>query len=98
MAARRTSTRTSCAILIALLLAVTTALVGGTSGQLAGAASTTTYTGTQTIPVPPESSYSGSAGGDGWAVALSSTEVFNVFHHDSSLVVACHLQSDASEC
>jgi hypothetical protein len=56
------------------------------------------YSATQTIPVPPASSYEGSGGGDGWAVAMTPTAVYNVFHHASDLQVACHLQSDASEC
>lgn len=64
----------------------------------ADASGTTTYTATQTIPVPPASSYAGSGGGDGWAVAMSATQVFNVFHHSPQLTVACHLQSDASPC
>ena len=64
----------------------------------AALASTATYSATETIPVPPASSYAGSGGGDGWAVALSSTNVYNVFHHDGILTVACHLQSDASSC
>ncbi|WP_460628203.1 SGNH/GDSL hydrolase family protein [Intrasporangium mesophilum] len=29
---------------------------------------------------------------------MSTSEVFNVFHHSGSLQVACHKQSDASEC
>jgi Divergent InlB B-repeat domain len=61
-------------------------------------AETATYSATETIPVPPASNYAGSGGGDGWAVALSPTQVFNVFHHNPSLTVACHLQSDASPC
>lgn len=59
---------------------------------------TSTYTAVETIPVPPASSYQGSGGGDGWAVALSSTAVYNVFHHAGSLTVACHLQSNALPC
>ena len=31
-------------------------------------------------------------------MALSSTAVYNVFHHNSVLNVACHLQKDASAC
>ena len=48
--------------------------------------------------MPPASNFQGSAGGDGWGVALSSTQVFNVFHHDTQLRVACHNQTDASNC
>jgi len=57
-----------------------------------------TYSHEQTIPVPPASSYAGGGGGDGWAVAMTPTAVYNVFHHNSQLQVACHLQSDASAC
>jgi uncharacterized repeat protein (TIGR01451 family) len=64
----------------------------------AGADNSVTYTAIQTIPVPPASNYAGSGGGDGWAVALTPTAVYNVFHHSSALRVACHLQADASSC
>lgn len=64
----------------------------------AASAVTVTYTSVETIPVPPASSYAGSGGGDGWDVSLSATEVFNVFHHQGSLTVACHKQVDASAC
>ena len=47
---------------------------------------------------PPASSYAGSGGGDGWGVALTSSKVFNVFHHSSSLTIACHNQSDSTSC
>jgi Subtilase family len=49
-------------------------------------------------PRETASSYEGSGGGDGWAVALSSSAVYNVFHHSSVLQVACHFQADASPC
>jgi hypothetical protein len=58
----------------------------------------TPYTSTETIPVPPASTYAGSGGGDGWGLALSSTSVYNVFHHSSVLTVACHLQATAQPC
>src|ERR1051326_3195297 len=69
-------------------------LLTSASSALADAA----YSQTLTLPVPPASSYAGSAGGDGWAVVLSSDKVYNVFHHSGILTVACHLQSDASSC
>ncbi len=90
----------------ALLLGVAAASAVATL-QLAGApavraalasSSSATYTATETIPVPPASSYAGSGGGDGWAVAMTATSVYNVFHHASTLQVACHLQGDASPC
>jgi hypothetical protein len=42
--------------------------------------------------------FRGSGGGDGWALALSGSAVYNVFHHDSQLQVACHFQADAEPC
>jgi hypothetical protein len=62
------------------------------------AAETATYSATETIPVPPASNFAGSGGGDGWAVALSSKAVYNVFHHNPYLGVACHLQENAEPC
>jgi uncharacterized repeat protein (TIGR01451 family) len=71
----------------------------------AGADNAVTFSSTQVLPVPPASNYAGQGGGDGWAISLRAdggaghpAEVFNVFHHDSTLTVACHKQSDASNC
>src|SRR5438046_272374 len=57
--------------------------------MLAASAVAATYSQTQTMPVPPASSFAASTGGDGWAVALSQDKVFNVFHHTTPLTVAC---------
>jgi hypothetical protein len=65
---------------------------------LTGTAEAAQFSYDQTIPVPPASSYQGTGGGDGWAVAMTPSSVFNVFHHSSEVNVACHRQSDASEC
>ena len=83
-----------------MILVGTCALVGGIAaqGSASAAAAIQSYSATVTIPVPPASSYAGSGGGDGWGLAFTDTAVYNVFHHDSSLIVACHLQSDASPC
>lgn len=81
----------------AVLLAILVASMPVES-LVATAATTTTYTAVETIPVPPASAYGGSGGGDGWGIALSADRVYNVFHHSSQLQVACHLQSDASQC
>jgi hypothetical protein len=61
-------------------------------------AETVTYSAKATIPVPPASKFGGSGGGDGWAVALSENDVYNVFHHSKTLQFACHLQSTAAQC
>ncbi len=83
-------------LLLSLVLASFLSALG--LGSPADAAATVTYTKTQTIPVPPASNFAGSGGGDGWAVAMSSTAVYNVFHHQGTLTVACHLQSNAAAC
>jgi hypothetical protein len=58
---------------------------------------TVSYSATESI-APPSSNFSGaSGGGDGWGVAVSSTSIYNVFHH-TTLGINCHLQSDASTC
>ena len=84
----------------AVTVSASIAVVGATvlTATSAQAAEQVIYQKDQTIPVPPASTYSGSAGGDGWNIALSDTEVFNVFHHSGVVTVACHKQSDASEC
>ena len=83
-----------------LSLAFLAAILGG--GPLVPATAAggpqATYTATVTIPVPPASTFAGSGGGDGWAVAMTPAAVYNVFHHAGTLEVACHLQTDASPC
>lgn len=81
-----------------------TAFVSTTNTGLTARSSsspTVTYTAVVHIPVPPSPSANfpgASGGGDGWGVATSSTQVFNVFHHKSFLGVNCHNQSDATAC
>lgn len=84
------------AILVTSALAVVGFSVSGASG--AAAAVTATYSATITIPVPPASNFAAPAGGDGWDVALSSTRVYNAFHHLNSLSISCHVQTDSSDC
>lgn len=61
-------------------------------------AATTTYSVTKTFPASPASDFAGSGGGDGWAVALTPTGVYNVHHHNFTITVACRKQIDASQC
>ena len=65
---------------------------------LANSATAGVYTQTQTLPVPPASSFAGSGGGDGWAITLSQDKVFNVFHHNTQMTVNCNLQATATAC
>lgn len=78
--------------------ALAVCLLALAASAVSAMAETSTYTATETIPVPPASNFAGSGGGDGWAVALSETAVYNVFHHQFSITVACHLQSNAEAC
>jgi len=83
-----------------IVAAATTALFlcAASAWASVAAAETVTYAATQTMPVPPASTFAGSGGGDGWAVALSEKAVYNVFHHQATLQVACHLQANSQAC
>jgi hypothetical protein len=85
------------AFIVAVATTVLLLCAGSAWASVAGA-ETVTYAATQTMPVPPASTFAGSGGGDGWAVALSETAVYNVFHHQPTLQVACHLQANAQAC
>ena len=95
---RRGTASLACVTAAALGAIVTVAPGKAAASTATRSASTTTYSATETIPVPPASTYAGSGDGDGWGVALSATDVYNVFHHSGSLQMACHRQSDASQC
>ena len=84
------------AALVAVAGAVFTGLVVAAAPP--AVAGTTVYSVTQTIPVPPASNYAGVGGGDGWDLSMTPTSVYNIFHHSSSMTMACHRQSDASPC
>ncbi len=81
-----------------VLLSVALTAASQPAGAAPATGSTVTYSATETIPAPPPSNFAGSAGGDGWGLAMSPTAVYNVFHHQPTLQVACHLQSNASAC
>jgi hypothetical protein len=84
----------------ALLGVIVGAAVISAGAITAGANGSTTasFAATVTVPVPPSSNFAGSGGGDGWGVALSNTQVFNIFHHQTTMTVACHEQADATSC
>jgi hypothetical protein len=69
-----------------------------TAAPAGAESSISTYAATETVPVPPASHFAGAGDGDGWAVALSDTAVYNVFHHQDFLGVSCHLQANAEGC
>lgn len=77
------------------------ALPSGFSGPLPGWEQTPIVNADAAISCVPRHtavSFAGSGGGDGWAVALTQSAVYNVFHHDSQLQLACHFQADAEPC
>jgi Fibronectin type III domain len=82
----------------ASVLCMTAAVIAISKPASAGS-STVTFSASVTLPAQPSSNFAGAGGGgDGWGVALSSTKLYNVFHHLTTLNVECHLQSDASVC
>jgi hypothetical protein len=85
-------------VLVATALACLCVFSATATSAGAETATYSTYSAIQSVPVPPASSFAGSGGGDGWAVAMSEKAVYNVFHHQDILQVACHLQSNAEPC
>jgi hypothetical protein len=85
------------AVVVAALLCLGLLAASATSAG-AETATYSTYSAIQSVPVPPASHFAGSGGGDGWAVAVGDEAVYNVFHHQTILQVACHLQSNAEPC
>jgi len=64
----------------------------------AGATTAATYSASTTQSGQLPEVFAASAGSDGWALAITSTQVFNVTHHQPVLEVTCHNQSDGSAC
>ncbi len=87
-------------VLFRLCVATALATVGMTTllPAVEASAATVTYQAVTTIAPPPPSQFQGAGGGDGWGLAFMPTEVFNVFHHQPTLQVECHLDADASQC
>lgn len=86
-------------VLAAVLATALAQVLSFTSTAGATSSPTLTYSAQVTIPAPPPSNFSGAAaGGDGWGLAFTTTQVFNVFHHQTYLGVNCHNTSDASSC
>ena len=92
--------RGRCRATVVVATALACLCVFSATATSAGAETATysTYSAIQSVPVPPASHFAGSGGGDGWAVAMSETAVYNVFHHESYVEVACHLQENAEPC
>ena len=61
-------------------------------------AATVSYQAVTTIAPAPPAQFQGAGGGDGWGLAFTPTEVFNVFHHQPTLQVECHVDATAATC
>jgi outer membrane protein assembly factor BamB len=79
-------------------VAVAFALLASIAGMGTSSAETVTFMEQVTIPVAPASDCASSGGGDGYDVSLTPEAVYNVYHHNPDLRVACHKQVDASNC
>jgi hypothetical protein len=77
--------------------ALDAANASGASAATASPSATVSYSATQSFPLAGGSKFT-DASGDGWDTALSSTAVYNVFHHQSVLQVDCHNQSTGASC
>ena len=87
------------ALLVAMAAVVLVSTAAWSSPAVAGASvATVPYQATTVVPGPLPSKYPATTNSDGWAVALSKTQVFNVNHHRNDLEVTCHNQIDASFC
>jgi hypothetical protein len=80
------------------LCTVAAATVTATSTPASAATSAYTYQASGSEPGPLPTTYDSRSASDGWAAAVSATQVFNVSHHEQTLRVACHNQSDGSTC
>ena len=78
------------------LVAVST--ISGVAPRAAAAGAQVSYQVAGVQAGSLSSGFSTGSGADGWALAPSSTQLFNVSHHAATLIVACHNQSDASSC
>ncbi|MEN9692952.1 MAG: hypothetical protein RLZZ330_596, partial [Actinomycetota bacterium] len=50
------------------------------------------------IPSTPAANFAGTAGGDGFNVVHANGRVYNVFHHQASVVVNCHDELTSEDC
>ena len=94
---RRTGHLTALAAAMVVVLG-SLAAIGATASTAGATGQIVTYTATASQPGALTNAYPSSADSDGWAVALSSTQVFNVTHHVPMLEVTCHNQSNGYPC
>ncbi len=52
----------------------------------------------ETTSTVPSSTFTASTGGDGWDVFFDDENVYNIFHHQNTLKLDCHLRSTGERC
>ena len=72
--------------------------ISGVAHQAAASGTPVSYQATGSQAGNLSSGFTASSQADGWDVAVSSTQLFNMSHHADSIVLACHNQVDASSC
>ncbi len=82
----------------ALLAAFGTAVSPSAAAPVEVGPPPVTYSATSIQSATLPSRFGAPAESDGWALALSTSQVFNVTHHVPTLEVTCHNQSDSSPC
>ena len=97
---RRVTVLASAAVVLGSLAAFGGAAVTATTSAAPAAAAgkVVTYSATSIQSYALPSTYGAAQFSDGWAVALTTTQVFNISHHAPDLLVTCHNQVDASFC
>jgi hypothetical protein len=85
---------------LGMLVAVAGAAVTATAtaGPAGAVGKVVTYSASSVRPYTLPNKFSGAVFSDGWAVALSTSQVFNISHHSPDLLVTCHNQSDGTFC
>ncbi len=81
---------------VGLIFAMVPLAVAATSSLQDGAR--VNYSQTAVISAAPASTFQGGSGGDGWAIAPTGTNIYNVYHHASKVEVDCHVRVSGSEC
>jgi hypothetical protein len=73
-------------------------LATATATPAAAGRQVVTYSASTVRQYAIPNAYGSASFSDGWSIALSSSQVFNVSHHAPDLLITCHNQSDASFC
>lgn len=68
------------------------------AGQNIPTGANVTFTATSTVTPAPAVNFAASSSGDGWGLAFTSDNVYNIFHHSMTTVLECHVKTTGAEC